>query len=263
MQTDPKPDLAARWPNTAQHGQVRRVLMGQGVANGLILDDATMSSHFAEAYRALRANITFSSIDKPVRSVVVTSAVAGEGKTTTAINLGIVLAQSGLNVLVVDADFRRPSVHELLGIAGSRTMAGLSNLIVGEAEIEETILQSAAVPRLGIVPAGAMPPNPSELLGSQRMHVVLENLKQLAQVVILDSPPLMVYADALLIARMVDGVLYVLRAGGQDKSGQRRIQKQLEQAKARVLGVVFNAADVDEASYGYGYYNQNGKKRHK
>jgi Mrp family chromosome partitioning ATPase len=93
------------------------------------------------------------------------------------------------------------------------------------------------------------------------MQVVLESLKQYANLVLFDSPPLLVYADALLLARMVDGVLYVLRAGSQDKSAQRRIQKQLEQAKARVLGVVFNAADVDEATYGYGYYNQNGKKR--
>jgi capsular exopolysaccharide synthesis family protein len=244
-------------------GAANGAFMPQPPNGGLVLNEGTLSSQFAEAYRALRANITFSSIDEPVRSLVLTSAAASEGKTTTAINLGIVVAQAGLSVLLVDADFRRPSIHELLGISNyGRHPMGLSNLIVGNAELNEVIFTSGYWPGFSVMLAGPMPPNPSELLGSQRMHAVLEELKSRVSLVIFDSPPLMVYSDALLLARMVDGVLYVLRAGNQDKSAQRRIQKQLEQAKARMLGIVFNAADVDEAAQGYGYYYQ-GKKRNR
>jgi capsular exopolysaccharide synthesis family protein len=263
MATARKPDSRESFEPRANPGQPGPVSMPLTADNNLILNDNNLGTHFAEAYRALRANISFSSIDHPVRSVLVTSAAASEGKTTITINLGIVLAHAGYSVLLVDADFRRPSVHDLLGIPGGRSHPGLSNVIVGDAELEDAIVTSSDQPGFSILPAGALPPNPSELLGSQRMQTVLEKLKQTASLVLFDSPPLMVYADALLLARMVDGVLYVLRAGGQDKSAQRRIQKQLEQAKARVLGVVFNAADVDEAKYGYGYYYQTGKKRSK
>jgi protein-tyrosine kinase len=241
-------------------GRLRRVLM-PATSDGLVLNELTLTTHFAEAYRALRANISFSSVDEPLRSVVVTSASASEGKTTTAINLSLVLAQAGMSVLLVDADFRRPSVHELLGIPGARSMRGLSNLIVGDAVLEDTVLQSPLEPKLGVLLAGPLPPNPSELLSSHRMQTVLDELKEAADLVLFDSPPLRIYADALLLSRLVDGVLYVIRAGGQDKAAQRRIQKQLQQAKARVLGVVFNAADVDESSYGYGYYYERGKKQ--
>jgi capsular exopolysaccharide synthesis family protein len=239
-------------------------LMPQPSGDSLILDESTLNTQLAEAYRALRANISFSSVDEAVKSIVLTSAAASEGKTTTAINLGIVLAKAGVSVLLVDADFRRPSIQELLGISSNGSpLPGLSNLIVGEAELDEVILASETLPGFNVLPAGVVPPNPSELLGSQRMHAVLEELEQTASLVLFDTPPLMLCVDALLLASMVDGVLYVLKAGNQDKSAQRRIQKQLEQAKARVLGVVFNAAEVDDASYGYTYRYQGGKKRRK
>src|SRR5438445_2420223 len=238
----------------------------------LVLNDGLLNSHFAEAYRALRANIGFSSIDQPVKTVLVTSAAPREGKTTTVINLGIIMAQSGAQVLIVDADFRRPSLHAILGNEVARkqfwddsefTPPGLSNLIIGNKTFAEVVLPTQFA-QLSLLPAGVMPPNPSELLGSERMRAVVKDLRERADMVLIDSPPCLLYSDAVVFSRMTDGVLYVLRSGPQDKAAQRRIQKQLQQAKARVLGVVFNDAEVEETagSYAY-YYADRGKKRPK
>jgi protein-tyrosine kinase len=227
-----------------------------------LLTHDRLTTHFAEAYRALRANISFTGVDEPVKTVAVTSAASGEGKTTTVVNLGIIMAQAGPRILIVDTDFRRPTLDQILGMRSSRQppVAGLSNVIVGTAKLDDVIVETQ-FDRLGVVPAGAMPPNPSELLGSQRMGSVVRELAQQANVVLFDTPPCMVYADAILIARLTDGVLYVLRRGSQNKATQRRIQKQLQQAKIRVLGAVFNDVEVEENVSTYNYYYANGNKR--
>ena len=231
----------------------------------LILDEETMRSPFAEAYRALRANISFSSIDEQVRTVAVTSAAPGEGKTTTAINLAIIMAQAYPRVLLVDADFRRPSVHQMLGAwpaIPSSARVGLSNVIVGSAKLDDVVLETQ-FEHLGLVSAGAIPPNPNELLGSRRMASVMKELTEMADVVLIDTPPCLLYSDAFVISHLVDGVLYVLRAGGQNKAAQRRVQRQLQQSKARLLGVVFNGVDVQDGSSAYDYYGYqtNGRRR--
>lgn len=231
----------------------------------LLLSDETLNTRFAESYRTLRANISFSSIDRSVKSIVVTSAAPHEGKTTTVINLGIIMAQAGPRVLIVDADFRHPSLHNLVGLSpnGKKALPGLSNLIVGRASTEE-VIQPSGFARLSLLAAGVMPPNPGELLGSQRMRAVLEELSLHTDIILLDSPPCLLYADAFVVSSMVDGVLYVVRAGSQDKAAQRRVQRQLQQAKARLLGVVFNGAEVEETVGGYAYYyyhHPNGHKR--
>jgi capsular exopolysaccharide synthesis family protein len=229
----------------------------------LLLTDETLHTRFAEAYRTLRANVSFTSIDRPVKTVVVMSAAPHEGKTTTVINLGLIMAQAGPRVLLVDADFRHPTLHNLVGLSpnGKKTLPGLSNVIVGRSTLEE-VIQPSGFNRLSLLPAGIMPPNPGELLGSQRMRAVLSELAEHADVVLFDSPPCLLYADAFVISSMVDGVLYIVRAGSQDKAAQRRVQRQLQQAKARLLGIVLNAADVEEAAGGYSYYSYpNGHKR--
>ena len=231
----------------------------------LILDEETMRSPFAEAYRALRANISFSSIDEQVRTVAVTSAAPGEGKTTTAINLAIIMAQAYPRVLLVDADFRRPSVHQMLGAwpaTPNSARVGLSNVIVGSAKLDDVVLETQ-FEHLGLVSAGAIPPNPNELLGSRRMASVMKELTEMADVVLIDTPPCLLYSDAFVISHLVDGVLYVLRAGGQNKAAQRRVQRQLQQSKARLLGVVFNGVDVQDGSSAYDYYGYqtNGRRR--
>jgi protein-tyrosine kinase len=216
--------------------------------NPFLLTDGTLNTKFAEAYRSLRANITLSSIDHPVKTILVTSAGPNEGKTTTALNLGIIIGQAGPRVLVVDADFRHPSVHEFIGFSvnGSGVPPGLSNLITGTAQLRDVILPSG-FSRVGVLPAGAIPPNPGELLGSRRMRAVIQELATQADYVLLDSPPCLQYAEAYLMSNMVDGILYVVRAGAQDAAVQRRVQRQLQQAKARMLGVVFNDAEPGEA----------------
>ena len=227
-----------------------------------ILSEETLRSPFAEAYRALRANINFSSIDAPVKSVVITSASSGEGKTTTAVNLGIVMAQSGVGTILVDADFRRPGLHTALGFGenGTGPKAGLTNVIVGAAELGEVILQTPHH-GLSLLPVGSVPPNPSELLGSVRMKAVVRELAHRADFVIIDTPPCRLYADALILGAQVDGLIFVLRAGNQDKAAQRWVKKQVLQTRARVLGVVFNDAEVDESVTSYNYYYGRGKKR--
>ena len=228
----------------------------------LILTDETLNTHFAEAYRSLRANISFSSVDRSVKTMLVTSASPQEGKTTTVINLGIIMAQAGPRVMIVDADFRRPSLHHIFGFLpnGKRTLPGLSNLIVGNSTLKDVLLPSGFA-RVSLVPAGIVPPNPNELLSSQRMRAVIEELSEYADLVLFDSPPCMLYSDAYLLAPLTDGVLYVVRAGNQDRAAQRRIQRQLQQAKARMLGVVFNDAQAEEVSGTYAYYYPNGHKR--
>ena len=221
----------------------------------LILSDAALSSHFAEAYRALRANISFSSVDLPLKSILVTSAAPREGKTTTLVNLGIMMAQAGAPVLLVDADLRHPSLHQVLSDSpnGHRAPPGLSNVIVGQTKLDDVILPTG-VPNLSLVSAGILPPNPSELLASQRMRALVSELTERAEVVMVDSPPCLLYADAVVLSALTDGVLYVLRSGTQDKAAQRRVQKQLQQAKARVLGVVFNDVEVEQSTGHYAYY---------
>src|ERR1700730_8330460 len=200
--------------------------MTEAKPSELVLRSDTLQTHFAEAYRALRANISFSGIDHPLKSIVVTSAASNEGKTTTVINLGIIMAQAGPRVLIVDTDFRRPSIHEVMGLAGtgSSPLTGLSNVMVGTARLDDVIMETG-FDRLGLVPAGAIPPNPSELLGSRRLQTVMDELKERADVVLMDTPPCLAYSDAFLISSLAAGVLYVLRAGNQNKAAQRRIQR--------------------------------------
>jgi capsular exopolysaccharide synthesis family protein len=221
--------------------------------NQSVLTDDTLGTLFAEAYRALRANISFGRIDRfsnnrPVKTILVASAAAGEGRTTTAINLGIIMAQSSPSVLVVDTDFRKPSMHKHLATYanGHGAGIGLSDVIVGAADLDH-VMRPTPFPRLGLITAGTVPPNPSELLGSERMHSILNELHERADFVLLDSPACQNYADAFLLARIADAVLYVVRAGRQDKSTQRRVQRQLQQAKAWMLGVVLNEVEMGEA----------------
>ena len=173
-------------------------------------------SPIAEAYRGLRTNLTFSSLDRPLRTMLITSAGPEEGKSTVLANLAVTEAQAGRRVIIVDADLRRPRQHELFGISNATGLTtaladekGLQNL-----SLQATVLQATEVPGLRVLTSGPLPPNPTELLASQRMAALLTALSALSDLVLFDAPPVVVVTDAAILASQVDGVLLVVNANG-------------------------------------------------
>jgi capsular exopolysaccharide synthesis family protein len=207
----------------------------------------------AEAYRTLRSNIKFSSLDHPIRTLLVTSAGADEGKSTTLCNLAVTFAQTGTSTIVVDCDLRRPTVHEIFDLSNDK---GLTSALL-DTKGEDIPLQPTAVPGLRVLTAGPVPPNPADLLGTERMQRIIETLNTSAELVLFDSPPVALVADAAVLASRLDGVILVISAGKTRREVAGRVKGILEKANARVLGVVLNNARVDTRLYRY--YNSRGK----
>lgn len=204
----------------------------------------------AEAFRFLRTNLQFVDIDRPVRSVVITSPLAQEGKSLTASNLAIALAQAGKTVALVDGDLRKPRVAHYLGIEGS---AGLTSVLLGRVELEE-VLQPWGGMSLAVLPSGPIPPNPSELLGSQQMRRILDELRSRADIVVIDAPPLLPVADAAVLGQNCDGAVLVARYGRTSVDQVRRAADQLRAVDVRLLGSVLNMAPLPKDSgYRYSY----------
>jgi len=217
-----------------------------------ILDHDTLGSAFAEGYRALGATITSGTAQPRITTIMVASAAAGEGRTTTVLNLGIVLAEAGLRVTVVELDFRRPAFCSILCMThwwpkSGGPASGLMSFITGAAPLHDVLVR-APFGRLVVVPAGPVPPNPGGLLGSRPVRAAIKHLSEGSDYVLIDSPPWLAYADALQISRIVDGVLYVVRAGSQ-RSVQTVAQIQLRRANARLVGVVWNDAERKGAGW--------------
>lgn len=231
-------------------------------------------SPLTEAYRALRTNLQFSSLDNPLKTIVVTSAGPAEGKSLTASNLAVVLSQAGMNVVLVDADLRRPVMHKVFGLNNN---IGLTSWLVGQTAetavanvggrwVESTgtgkggplepYLQTTTVPRLKVVTSGPLPPNPAEVLGSTRMHQFLDEVTQIADIVIIDSPPCVTVTDAVVLSRWVDGVILVLDQKNTSRQGIQRARENLQAVDARILGAVINRLDSSTgSSYYYGSYS--------
>lgn len=209
----------------------------------------------AEAFRRLRTNLQFLEIDGGARTFVVTSALPGEGKSTTSINLAITLADAGSRVLIVDADLRRPSVSKYLGVEGA---VGLTTVLIGKVRVEDAV-QPWGGTNLDILPSGQIPPNPSELLGSEHMARVLQELGEAYDVVIVDTAPLLPVTDGAILAQMTGGAVVVVGAGLTHRPQLAEALDALGKVRAKVLGVVLNRiAPSQRDGYGYGGYYQYG-----
>jgi len=210
-------------------------------------------SPVTEAFRALRTNLEFAGVDQPLRTLLVTSPGPNEGKTTTAINLAAIIAQGNKKVVLLDADLRRPRVHRFLSLSNQ---IGLSDLFRGNLELSSVKREVEENPNLQVITSGNLPPNPAELLGSERMDQILGEITSTAEMVIIDSPPSLV-SDATILSAKVDGVILVLQPGKTDIASAKASLELLHRAEARVLGVVFNRIPRNRADYygGYSHYS--------
>jgi capsular exopolysaccharide synthesis family protein len=206
-------------------------------------------SGVAEAFRGVRTALLLSGADEPPRVTLVTSAGAGEGKTMASLNLALALAQAGARVILVDADLRHPRAHTALGAAND---AGLSSVLLGRTALPNAV-QTIEEPPLALLPAGPVPSNPSELLGSARMGMLLTHLRDAYDFVIVDTPPVLAVTDAVLLARDADGVILVVKGEHTPRALVRRARDRLTLAGTRVLGVVVNNVNARWSNVYYGY----------
>jgi capsular exopolysaccharide synthesis family protein len=229
----------------AEPAKTRRV-----ISSPLLITDADLKSPASEAYRTLRTNIEFARLDRPCRSIAITSASVGEGKTTTVANFGVVAAQAGSRVCLIDSDLRRPALHRLFGLGNSR---GLSTALV-EGLPFAAVAQPTRIPNLSILPSGPLPPNPAEMVGSKRMRELLEGASSDFDLLLCDSPPVISVSDGVALAAQCDGVVLVIRAGKIPHDVVRRTAEQIEAVKGRILGVLLNSVDLRRDGYYYDYY---------
>jgi capsular exopolysaccharide synthesis family protein len=232
-----------------------------GRADGIIADAAPGDvGHAFEAYRRLRTNISYMSVDNPPRAIVVTSPRQGDGKSTTAANLAAAIAQSGQQVTLVDADLRRPRVANMIGVDDS---VGLTDVLASRLSLEEVLQRHPSIDGLQILTTGNKPPNPSELLGSQAMRGVIEKLSESGFVVI-DAPPLLPVTDAAILAHSADGALLTLSTGKTLHHEVETALGHLANANARALGVVLNRVSRRNVCAGYyGYYSYDSYEEHR
>jgi capsular exopolysaccharide synthesis family protein len=220
-------------------------------------------SLIAECMRAIRTNVLFMSPDKPFKRMLVTSSGPQEGKSTTTINLGIAMAQSGNRVLIIDTDMRRPRLHKAFGVSNE---VGVSSLVVGDSKLDDAV-KTTEVPGLFVMPCGPIPPNPAELLHTQAFADLLAKLGERFDRILLDSPPVGAVADAVVLATLVDGVVMVLKAGKTNRDVAQRTVRALRDVKAPIYGAVLNDVDLERSKYGdyyygyaYRYYGEGEKK---
>ncbi len=205
-------------------------------------------SPISEAYRTLRTNLEFSSLDKPIRSMVVTSAAPEEGKSTTLANLAVAIAQAGKKVILVDCDLRRPALHQIFDVHGT---AGFTDVMRDDSLMSRPPLQDTCVPNLFLMSSGALPPNPSELLASRRMGDVIAALQEHADIVLFDAPPVIAVTDAAVLASKVDAVLLVISAGKTKREHARQAKALLEKVNAHLIGTVLNNVKGETSLYQY------------
>lgn len=206
-------------------------------------------SPISEQYRTIRTNIQYASVDEELKTMLVTSSGPGEGKSMTTANLAVVYAQQGKRVLLIDADLRKPTVHYTFRLDNLR---GLSNILVGENTLEESISDSN-IENLDIISCGPIPPNPAELLASRKMQQFIREASALYDLIIFDTPPVLAVTDAQILANFVDGSVLVVRSGRTETEAALKAKEALMPAKAKLLGTVLNDREKKASNYYYYY----------
>ncbi|WP_280166235.1 CpsD/CapB family tyrosine-protein kinase [Priestia aryabhattai] len=206
----------------------------------------------AEQYRTIRTNIQFSNVDQDIKTIVLTSSGAEEGKSTTSANLATVYAQQGLKVLLIDADLRKPTGHYTFRLENH---IGLTNVLTRQSTLAQAV-QESEIPHLSVLTSGPIPPNPSELLASAQMAELLKEMKKQFDMIIFDTPPILAVADAQILANQVDGTILVVSSGKTEKDAALKSKELLSNAQGKLLGVVLNNRKVEEGNYYY-YYGSN------
>lgn len=231
--------------------QLRNNINGDAdkIARRLILSD---SSSFVEreAYKTLRTNIRFALRGKHGKKICITSSAPGEGKSITILNLAISFAEAGKKVLLIDADLRRPAIARLLR---EKPKAGLTNVLAELADVEEAI-RKEVYPNLDILFSGDIPPNPLELLSSEKMQEMIADMEKIYDYILVDTPPATIVSDACVVATLLDGVLFLARSQKSNKDNVRQAIKNLQLVGAKVLGFVLNGVDVSADKGYYGSY---------
>ncbi len=207
-------------------------------------------SAIAEAFRTMRTNLSFAATGRPLKVIMITSAGPADGKTTVCVNLGVVMAQAGIRVLLMDCDLRKPVLHKYFNVSNQ---TGLTNLLVQDLEMTDVALVTP-VEGLSLLVSGPIPPNPSELLVSQKMKDILEKAAGLYDTVIVDTPPVLAVTDAAVLAPRADGVILVVKSGETRIDMIRDAKSQLEKVNAHILGVVLNDVKINSDDYHYYYY---------
>ena len=249
---------AQRVLNLSTLGAITRITNVRDLSDSLI----TMKhprSPIAEAYRVLRTNLRFSGIENPSGALLVTSSGPGEGKTTTAANLAVALAQGGKRVVIMDTDLRRPTLHKVFGLPNN---VGLSSMFLEEGTELENVMQPTSIEGLRVITSGPVPPNPAEILDSKQMSKILTNLRAQTDMLILDSPPVLAVADASILGSRCSGAILVVDAGHTRTDAGRRAVDTLSRTNVKMLGIVLNKLSTRRAAgYYYYYYYPSTKDR--
>jgi capsular exopolysaccharide synthesis family protein len=206
-------------------------------------------SPISEQYRTIRTNIQFASVDKEFRTLMVTSSGPGEGKSTTAANLGVVLAQQGKRVLLIDGDLRKPTVHYTFKVSN---IYGVTNVLTRQMPLKDTVVKTN-IPDLDVLPSGPVPPNPSELIDSKSMDNLIEEAQSMYDYILFDTPPVLAVTDGQLLSNKVDGVILVVSSGKTEIEAAVKARDLLMHAKAKLIGTVLNAKDISNDNYYYYY----------
>ena len=206
-------------------------------------------SPISEQYRTVRTNLQFASADEEIQTLLLTSAGPSEGKSMTTANLGVVYAQQGKKVLLIDADLRKPTIHYTFRLDN---LKGLSNVLVGDIPLQEAVVPSA-VQDLDLISCGPIPPNPSELLGSKRMQRMIAEARELYDVIIFDTPPVLAVTDAQILSAFVDGSILVVRSKSTETESAQKAVESLKAVNAKILGTVLNDRDKKESNHYYYY----------